>query len=342
MYSNQNEDINQQILRLFSQKLNQESNGDQNTPFADTLLRTIERLSSDYQYSNAVAHAKLPKCLEGLDTVDIFSPRSACFQGVEGAWSHIATKKMYPNSELINVPTFNDVFIAVSSRQVDVGVVPIDNTTAGAVAEVYESLIKHNLNIINCYSLPVAQCLAANTKYIKNITRVFSHPQALAQCTLLLETLNAEIFPAQNTAVAAQAVLESGSPSDAVLCSSDAAKLYGLNILVADASDTKHNQTRFIAVTKDILLLPNADKISLYLTLPHETGSLSTVISAFNDFGISMTKIQSRPLPEKPWEYCFYIDFHGNITNHETKSILLKFEAELPIFKFLGNYSEIN
>ncbi|MEI6603222.1 MAG: prephenate dehydratase domain-containing protein [Clostridia bacterium] len=336
-----NESINQQIIELFRRKLNQQSE-DTSTPFADTLLRTIDRLSADYQYSNAVTQSKTPECLEGLTIATEFVPETACFQGVEGAWSHIATKKMYPDAKWTNVARFNDVFLAVNEGTVDVGIVPIDNTTAGAVAEVYESLINYNLNIIKCYSLPVAQCLAANTTDLSKITRVFSHPQALAQCTTLLETLNAEIFPAQNTAVAAQEVLQSGNMADAVLCSRDAAILYGLNVLVADASDTKHNQTRFIAVTKAKLLLPNADKVSLYLTLPHQSGSLSAVISAFQDFGISMTKIQSRPLPEKPWEYCFYIDFEGNVSEHDTQTILLKFEAELPIFKFLGNYSEIN
>ena len=335
------ENINQQIIELFRKKLNQES-GDTSTPFADTLLRTIDRLSADYQYSLAVTQSKTPACLKGLVTRSEFEPKTACFQGVEGAWSHIATKKMYPKATWTNVSKFDEVFQSVSEGKMDVGIVPIDNTTAGAVAEVYESLINHNLNIIKCYSLPVAQCLAANTKDISQITRVFSHPQALAQCTLLLETLNAEIFPAQNTAIAAQEVLASGNINDAVLCSADAALLYGLTILVPDASDSKHNQTRFIAVTKEKLLLPNADKVSLYLTLPHESGSLSAVISAFNDFGISMTKIQSRPLPEKPWEYCFYIDFEGNISEHAVQTILLKFENELPIFKFLGNYSEIN
>jgi len=311
------------------------------TPLADSLFRTIERLNSDYQYSLAVTQTIEPKCVEGMEIAQDFSPKTACFQGVEGAWSHIAAKKMYPDSELIKADSFNDVFIEVIEGNVDVGVVPIDNTTAGAVGEVYENLINHNLHIINCFSLPVAQCLAANTKSIKDINRVFSHPQALAQCTMLIEALNVEIMPTQNTAIAAQNVLESGDMHDAVLCSSDAAKLYGLKILIPDASDTKHNQTRFIAVTKSKILLPNADKISLYLTLPHKSGSLSSVISAFNDFGISMTKIQSRPIPDKPWEYCFYIDFEGNVSEHNVKTILLKFEAELPIFKFLGNYVEI-
>ncbi|MEI6131354.1 MAG: prephenate dehydratase domain-containing protein [Bacillota bacterium] len=283
-----------------------------------------------------------PKCLEGLTIVDEFKPETSCFQGVEGAWSHIATRKMFPDSLWINAPTFKDVFISVNEGRANVGIVPIDNTTAGAVSEVYESLIKYNLHIVNSYNLPVSQCLAANTNDLSKITRVFSHPQALAQCALLLETLNVEILPSPNTAVAAQNILKSRNMNDAVLCSADAARLYGLHILIADANDSKFNQTRFIAVTKSKIILRNADRISLYLILPHQSGSLFSVISAFNDFNMNLTKIQSRPLPEKPWEYCFYLDFEGNIEDPNTKLILSKLEEDLPIFKFLGNYSEIS
>ena len=266
--------------------------------------------------------------------------RIAC-PGVTGSYSHQAAGSFFPGKNIDFYPHFQDVFAAVQSEVAQFGVVPVENSSAGSVIDVYDLILKYRFFIVGAADLPIRHCLAAKSgSKLNEIDTVYSHPQGLAQCSDFLSRGKFQICEYSNTAAAAKMVAEQDSLSIAAVCSRQAAEKYGLEILREAVQNARENCTRFIVIAKQPCIPEQADKISLCFSLPHTTGSLYRTLARFALHGLNLTKIESRPIPDKSFEYFFYLDFSGNVRNPEVLSLLCSLSDELPNFSFLGNYRE--
>ena len=265
--------------------------------------------------------------------------RIAC-QGVNGAFSSMACDKLFPKAKSIMFcKDFDSVFDAVENGSVDAGVIPIENSTSGSVIGVYNLMRKHHFFISRAVLFDIRHCLLAkNNVDIYKITDIYSHEQALSQCgDFLAQYPHINIHPYSNTAAAARMVAESDD-NIAAIASEKCADLYGLNILEKDIQNTATNRTVFVCITKRMYIDKKADRISVCLTLPHKMGSLSELLNMFYIAKLNLLKIESRPLPDKDFEFLFYFDFAGNIEDEKTVSLLLYLNDTLEYFEFLGNY----
>lgn len=263
------------------------------------------------------------------------------FQGVEGAYSHAAALAYFgADADCFHVPGFEGVMEAVAEGKADYGVLPLENSSAGQVGDVYDLLTRYDNTIVGEYYLPVRHCLLGlEGSSPEQIRTVYSHPQGLMQCGGFLNShpLWQQISQA-NTAMSAKKVLEEQDPSVAAIASETAAKLYGLKVLAEGINDNQGNTTRFIIVSREKIYSRDAGKISILFEIPHESGSLYTMLShmIYND--LNMTKIESRPIPERPFEYRFFIDFEGNLSQAAVENALFGIEEEAARLKVLGNY----
>ena len=267
-------------------------------------------------------------------------PRVAV-QGVPGSYAGIAAKKLHPGGRLIFFETWEDVFIAVGKGGADYGVLPVENSTAGSVLEVYDLLLKYRFYINRACRLAVDHCLlgvrGASEDGVKD---VYSHPQAFSQCREFIKAHGYDKHVCLNTAAAAKMVAQSGDVTKAAIASSDCAGIYGLDVIRSSIQQQRDNRTRFISVSKSPETSPGADRISLVFALPHQTGSLYRILARFAHGGHNLTKIESRPVPDRPFEYYFYVDFCGSVCAEKTAALLGELQNELPFFHFLGNYGE--
>ena len=269
------------------------------------------------------------------------SPRIAC-SGVSGAYSDAAARLLFPERSVSFYHGFEDVFAAVAQGAADFGVVPIENSYAGSVHETFDLMLRYRLSIAAAADLPIHHCLMAPPGVrLESLRRVYSHPQGLAQCAEYLEAHSLSPAPCSNTAAAAKRLAESGETDAAAIASADAARNFGLQILESDIQTSKNNATRFIAISREMRIAPQADKISLIFTLPHTTGSLYGVLSRFARCGLNLTKIESRPIPDSNFQYYFYLDFTGSVREEATLRLLCALQDELPAFTLLGNYPEL-
>ncbi|NLJ31405.1 MAG: bifunctional chorismate mutase/prephenate dehydratase, partial [Clostridiales bacterium] len=225
--------------------------------------------------------------------------------------------------------------------EADLGLVPVENSSAGSVGEVYDLILKYRFYIIAAATLPVRDCLAAAKRVDpRTVGTVYSHPQALAQCSEYIQKNSMLPLPMSSTAAAAQSIARRQEAGIGAICSEYAAKEYGLNILERDIQNSSSNCTRFIVISRKLSIPEDARKISLCFSLVHQTGSLYRVLARFAQAGLNLTKIESRPIAEKNFEYDFYLDFTGNMRDEKTLSLILSLHDELPRFSFLGNYTE--
>lgn len=265
----------------------------------------------------------------------------AC-QGVEGAYSGKAGKALFPDSPVNFYRQFEDVFDAVNQGKARFGIIPVENSTAGSVHESYDLIMKYRFYVVGAYDLDIEHCLCAksDTKYEK-IENVYSHPQALSQCNIFLKNFDFTGINFTNTAAAAKYVSESKKKNIAAICSQDAAKKYGLKILKKGIQNVSNNTTRFIVISKELVIDDAADKISLIFSAPHTTGSLYRVLGRFSMTGLSLTKLESRPVANGKFDYFFYADVLGSVDDDSTLDLLCALYDELFEFTFLGNYHEI-
>ena len=263
------------------------------------------------------------------------------FQGTEGAYSQAAMKKYFGEDITgFRVETFRDAMEAIEEGYADFAVLPIENSTAGAVNEVYDLLMEFENYIIGEVFLPINHTLAAlpGTE-MSNIERVYSHPQALMQSAKFLDQhRNWQQISVANTAVAAKKVLDEKDHTQAAICSEYAAKLYGLEILQEKINYSSENTTRFIVVTNQKIFLKDASKISICFEAAHESGSLYHLLSHFIYNDLNMIKIESRPIEGRNWEYCFFVDFEGNMADGAVKNAIRGLREESRSLKILGNY----
>ena len=265
----------------------------------------------------------------------------AC-QGILGANSYTAAGKLFPISDVTFFRTFEGVFGAVAKGLCQYGVLPIENSTAGSVNEVYDLMKRYDFHIVKSIRLKINHCLAAvKGADLTSIKRVVSHPQALSQCAAYLKERGLTTAISENTAVAAKELAASGDLTTAVLCSEECATLYGLEILDRTVQDSASNYTRFICIGKRLEVFAGSGKISVMTSLPHEPGSLNKTLGRFASIGLDLTKLESRPLADMPFEFMFYFDFDGNVFDDKIIALIAELENSSDIFTFLGSYQEI-
>lgn len=266
----------------------------------------------------------------------------AC-QGVEGAYSGVAAEKLFKLPDVTYFKTFEGVFNAVEKGFCDFGVLPIENSSVGSVNAVYDLMKQHRFYIVRSLRLKIHHYLLVKpgTKF-EEITEIFSHEQALNQCSAFLNSLDksVKINVCSNTAVAAKTVAE--NPGKVACISGKAcAELYGLTVLNSNIQNADNNFTRFICISKDLKIYNGADRISIMMSLPHEAGSLNKTLNKFSTLGLNLTKIESRPIPNSTFEFLFYFDFEGQIDDNDVLGLLTELNSGSEQFAFLGSYAEL-
>ncbi len=258
-------------------------------------------------------------------------------QGTTGAFSHAAANKMFPNATPEFSEHFEDVFKAVQSGDSVIGVLPVENSTAGSVNTVYDLILKYNHYIVKSTAIDITQNLltVGDESQVKT---VYSHPHALKQCKQYIDKCGLVAVEYENTALAAKFVKELNNPTVAAIGSETAAESFGLKVARRAIQDNSDNITRFVAISKKPFISPDSNTVSLAFVIPHEKGSLSEILTRFNNCGLNLTKIESRPLGHG-FEYKFYLDFSGNIREEHTLKLLSALKSELSAFVFLGNYN---
>lgn len=264
------------------------------------------------------------------------------FQGVEGAYSQAAMKQYFHESiTSFHVEHWRDAMEAIAEGSADFAVLPIENSTAGSVSDMYDLLMEFENYIVG---EQVIRCqhnllgLGGGTK-LEDIKTVYSHPQALSQCKEFLNTHREwKQIPMENTAMAAKKVKEDGDKSQAAIASAFAGECFGLEVLSDKIFDNEGNSTRFIIVTNQRIFKWNARKISISFEVPHTSGSLYNILSHFIYNNLNMTKIESRPIPQRSWEYRFFVDFEGNLNDSGVKNALRGIREEAKNMRILGNY----
>lgn len=305
------------------------------------LFEQIMAMSRKLQYnklSEQGAHGKLP--FIGVDKLDTEQAR-VVFQGAEGAYSQIAMMRYFgENINCFHVDSFRDAMCAIEEGSADYAVLPIENSTAGIVNEIYDLLAEYENYIVGEQIIKIEHCLLGlpGTE-LAQIRTVFSHPQSLMQSARYLNVHDGwKQISMQNNAFAARKVSEDGDHSQAAIASEQAAKIYGLDILERGVNQSDTNSTRFIIVTNQKIFLKDAKKVSLCLEVPHESGSLYHILSHFIYNNLNMTKIESRPIEGRNWEYRFFIDFEGNLADGAVKNALRGLREESQNMRILGNY----
>ncbi len=275
-----------------------------------------------------------------IDSIDKVHCR-VVYQGVCGAYSHIATRQFFgENVNCYHVDTWRDAMEAVKNGEADYAVLPIENSTAGVVAGVMDLLQEYDNYIIAEVSVKVEHALVGldNTDMDK-IKVVYSHPQALAQCSKYLEEHpDWQQISTTNTAVSAKRVLEEQDSTHVAIASEEAAGIFGLKVLKTHLNYNDMNITRFAVISKERKFVKGAKKMSICMEITHEPGSLYNLLSHMIYNGLNMTRIESRPIVGREWEYRFFIDFEGNINDEGVLNALHGIEEEASAIKFLGNY----
>ncbi len=268
------------------------------------------------------------------------------YQGSEGAYSQLAATAHFAGSEVPirceGFHSFREMLDALVRGAVDYAVLPIENSIAGSINESYDLLAHMDLSLVGEEFQPIAHCLiGAASVPVSSIRRVYSHPVALAQCREFLETLaDCHVEAFVDTAMAVEKVKADGDPSQAAIASEQAAALHGLPILQREIADHPENYTRMVIVAREPAhYAPDiVCKTSLIFSTIHEQGALATCISIFADRGLNLTKIESRPKPDTPFEYIFYLDFEGNVDRAVTQGALDALESVTTYLKVLGSY----
>lgn len=263
------------------------------------------------------------------------------FQGTEGAYSQAAMDTYFGgNSDSFHVDTFREAMFAIEEGRADFAVLPIENSTAGIVDEIYDLLVEFENYIVGEQIIQINHALLGlSGSGRERIKEVYSHPQALMQCAgYLREHASWQQISCQNTAMAAKKILDEQDTSKAAIASVYAAKLYGLSVLEENISDESGNSTRFIIVAGRKIYREDAGKISICFEVEHAAGSLYHILSHFIYNGLNMTKIESRPIKDRNWEYRFFVDFEGNLSDMAVKNALAGLREEARYLKILGNY----
>jgi prephenate dehydratase len=262
------------------------------------------------------------------------------FQGERGAYSEMAIMLNFPTSTAIPLKTFYDVFETVKNHRNGIAVVPIENSIEGSVSETYDLLLQDKIYVSGEIFQRINHCLIVNKDY-KKIINVYSHPQALGQCRNYIQRNKLEPIPAFDTAGAVKFIKENKMMSSAAIASRRAAEIYDMEIFDEGIEDKKNNFTRFFVISKQLVDKPSGkDRTSIIFALEHKPGSLYQVLKEFSRKSINLTRIESRPTKETPWEYYFYVDFDGHYNDEKVKLTLNRIKTQTKFFKLLGSYQK--
>ena len=298
---------------------------------------------SDLTRTPSSLRHEVEQAIEGTQRLFPTSPIIAC-QGTEGAYSQIAGTRMFKSPKIMYFKSFDSVFSAIESGFCQYGILPIENSSAGSVKKVYDLMLRHKFYVVRSCRLKIDHnLLAAPGVKKEDIREIFSHQQALDQCAGYLEQFgpDVKITRCENTAMAAEAVAKSGRHDIAAIASYDCASLYGLKCLESDIQDRGNNYTRFICISKKLEIYPGANRTTVMMTLPHRPGSLCRALSRFYSLGINITKLESRPLPERDFQFMFYFDLETSVYSSEFGRMIDDLDSISEEFRYLGSYSEV-
>lgn len=314
--------------------------------YARVLYSMIFELSRSYQAKqNAEATSLYNNITKSIETTRKLFPQSplvAC-QGVEGAYSQIACEKMFKSPMIMYFKNFDGVFNAIEQGLCQYGILPIENSTAGSVKKVYDLMIHHNFSIVKTFRMKIDHNLIARpgTK-LSDIKEIYSHEQAINQCSDFLNKFHGvTIIPVENTAVAANMVAQSSRTDIAAISSRTCEDIYGLVSLAESIQDEGNNRTRFICISKNLEIYPGSDKTSIMMILPHKPGSLYRVLARMYVLGINVIKLESRPIPDRDFEFMFYFDLETSIYSEEFVQLMCELDDLCEDFKYLGSYTEV-
>ncbi|MBE7035351.1 MAG: chorismate mutase [Ruminococcaceae bacterium] len=321
-----------------------EDYGDMTRRLYGSLLELSRMFQSKMLFGQSHLSEAIERAIE--ETPALFPEKAivAC-QGVEGAHSAHACEKIFEKPSIMYLKSFEAVFQAVSNGLCQYGVVPLENSSAGSVNQIYSLMSQYNFNIVRSTKMHIEHSLVANEgATIDSILEVYSHPQAISQCSDFLSGLskNVKIIPCDNTALAAKKVADSKSKSIAAICSADCSNQYGLEILQNKVQNSANNYTRFICFSKKLEIYPGADKTSLLLKVPHRAGALYNIMAIFYAFGINILKLESRPIPESDFEFMFYFDLDVPVYSNKLTLAIDQLVQSLGTkqIKYLGSYRE--
>ena len=262
------------------------------------------------------------------------------YQGVSGAYSEAAALRFKPSADLMPCPSFEEVFAAVNARESTHGILPIENTIGGTIHRNYDLLLEHELSIVAEVKIPIVHNLLVTAgTTLDQVKRVYSHPQGLAQCERFLRTLGAvEIIATYDTAGSAKMIGEESLHDAAAIASVRAADVFKLEILEPGIQDFADNITRFLIVSREASPLGAADKTTVVFTVANEAGALFKALSVFALREIDLTKLESRPIPDRPFEYLFYADLTANREEMRCARALMHLAEFAPSLRTLGSY----
>lgn len=319
--------------------------GDELDSYARILFSTLFDLSRSYQSMLITEVSPVEgKIDEALRSTPQMLPKKAVVacQGVEGGYAQQACDKVFSFADIMYFRSWEGVFSAVQKGLCQYGILPIENSSNGSVNGVYDLMRSFDFHIVRGVKLHVNHSLlACPGADLGGIKEIFSHEQAIGQCSEFLKTLpGVQITVCENTAMAAKLVAESGRTDAAAISSPACAAMYGLRELRQGVHNTDNNYTRFILIAKNPEIYPGADHLSLMFKVGHTPGSLTRVLARFSALGLNMTKLESRPISGADFHYMFYMDFEGSIYDPSVRKLLCELEQELELFVFLGAYQE--
>lgn len=322
-----------------------EQAGDTYAPYVKDLYKLILELSRSYQSKLLANVTPLTKQLsEACETYagKKFPNRAliAC-QGTEGAYAQQACEKLFEYPDILYFDSFDGVFNAVEKGMCEYGILPIENSTAGSVTQVYDLMEKHSFHIVGARKLRIDHRLMRKPGAKGPIKEIVSHEQALRQCSEFFAAHSEyKAVPMENTAVAAEFVANSDRDDLAVIAAKPCAELYDLEIVNDSISNSQSNYTRFICISRKMEVYPDARKISITCNLPHEAGSLNSIISRLAIAGVNLCKLESRPIPGREFEFRFFFDMEADLHDPEIVKLICELEARTEHFVFLGAYEE--
>lgn len=314
--------------------------------YTRTLYSMIFELSRSYQSRrNSAVSPLFQEITRAIETTPQLFPQApmvAC-QGVEGAYSQIACEKIFQSPFILYFKNFEGVFHAIEQGMCQYGILPIENSTAGSVNKVYDLMIRHHFSIVRTFRLKVDHNLLVNPgSSLSQIREIYSHEQAISQCSQFLQSLpGVTVIPVANTAAAAKMVAESGRIDIAAISSRSCAELYSLETLAHSIQDNGNNHTRFICISKNLEIYPGSDRTSIMMILHHRPGALYKVLARMYALGINVTKLESRPLPDREFEFMFYFDLETSIYSQEFVQLMCELDGLCEEFKYLGSFREV-
>ena len=318
--------------------------GPEMAAYTRTLYSMLFELSRSYQNKRNGGNPELyQQITKAIDSTPKLFPQEAMVacQGVEGAYSQLACEKIIKNPMILYFKTFDGVFQAIDQGLCKYGILPIENSTAGSVTKVYDLMLQHNFYIVRTFRLKVDHNLLANPgAKLEDIREIYE--QAINQCGAFLHSLkDVNVVAVANTAMAAEMVAKSGRKDVAAISSRSCAELYGLQNLASSIQDKGNNRTRFICISKNMEIYPGSDKTSIMMVLNHKPGALYKVLARIYALGINVTKLESRPIPEREFEFMFYFDLETSIYSEEFVELMCELDDFCEEFKYLGSYTEV-